>query len=347
MLETRARDLTIPSHAIKAKGVEIRLPVSLHHSQAEGAASSEGLNGSMTGLVKGAWIQWKSQEWQDVTVPLTLTENTLFLPEEMKLPIWGGVVILEEARIRSPYEKSREITLRLRLEGLEFSEITRTFTPLSLPGVLEGDFSEIRVSADRLATRGNLTIHALGGQIEVRDFNGTTPFSRFREVSMDVLLKDLDLEEASRSFKFGQMGGLVQGRVEDLTFSFGQPERFEFEIQSVKKKGVRQYVNAKAVNNLSILSTGSPFSFKRGVLRFFKSFPYAKLGIYCKLENDIFTLRGTIHQRGVEYLIRRGGLGGIDVVQRDPENKIRWKQMLRRLKAIGRGMGEVEVSPQQ
>ena len=79
----------------------------------------------------------------------------------------------------------------------------------------------------------------------------------------------------------------------------------------------------------------------------FKTFPYAKLGIYCKLENDIFTLRGTIHKNAVEYLIRRRGFRGIDVINQNPANRIRWKQMLSRLKAISQGTGGVEVSTEK
>jgi hypothetical protein len=154
---------------------------------------------------------------------------------------------------------------------------------------------------------------------------------------MDVLLRDINLEEVSRLFKFGQMGGSIEGEVKGLTISFGQPEAFELEIRSVKKRGIRQYVNAEAVNDLSILSSGTPFSGK-GMLRFIQHFPYSKLGIYCKLKNDVFTLRGTIHEHGIEYLMRKKGIRGIDIINRDPENRIRWKQMVSRLKAIGKGM---------
>jgi hypothetical protein len=129
-----------------------------------------------------------------------------------------------------------------------------------------------------------------------------------------------------------------------LTLSFGQPEKFELEMHSVRRRGVKQYVNAEAVNNLSILSTGSRYGFSSILLQFFEHFPYAKLGIFCKLENDVFTLRGTIHEGGVEYLIRKGPFRGIDVINQNPQNRIRWRQMVQRLKTIGRGEGKVEVT---
>jgi len=298
LLETSAEDLAIPAFEMKAKGVRIQLPVSLRHPEADRAVTDAGLNHTMTGFIKGEWIQWKSQEWRDMTVPLTLKANTLFLPPTMKLPLWGGTVTLKGVEIQDPLRKTRQITLGLRLDGLDLAETTRAFAPFALPGSLESDFSEIMVSQESLTTRGNLTIHALGGCIDVRNIQGATPFSRLREVSVDVLIRDLNLEEISHFFRFGQMGGVIEAEIRGLTLSFGQPEAFEIEIRSVKKRGVRQYVNADAVNDLSILSSGTPFS-GRGALRFIKYFPYSQLGIYCKLENDVFTLRGAIHKRGL------------------------------------------------
>ncbi len=255
-------------------------------------------------------------------------------------------MILQGATVRDPLRRTMEVTVGLTLNQLDFSEMTKAFLPLVLHGSLEGNFPEIRVSPDSLVATGSLTAHTLGGQFEVGNIQAVAPFSHLRKVSMEVLFKDIDLEEASRSFKFGQMGGIIQGTITNLVFSFGQPEKFELSIQSVKKRRIKQYVNARAVNSLSILSTGAAFPFRGGILQFFRYFPYAKLGIYCKLENDIFTLRGTIHQSGVEYLIKRGPFRGIDVINQNPENRIRWNQMLRRLKTITQGMGDAKVTTQ-
>jgi hypothetical protein len=347
LVKASAMNLAIPTHQIKARGVKIQLPFSFSHPEEERAPSGGDPEGSVSGSLQADRIQWGSQEWQDLMVPLTLRKNALLLPPRLELPLWGGALILEGARIQDPFEKTLEITLGLRLDQLDVSKIIQAFAPFSLSGTLEGNFPEIKISQDRLSTQGTLTVHAFGGRIDVSNIQGKTPFSRLRKVSMAVRLRDINLEEASRSLQFGQMGGMIHGQIRDLTFCLGQPERFELEIWSVKKRGVRQYVNAEAVNNLSILSTGSALSLSKGFLRFFEYYPYAKLGIYCKLEHDLFTLRGTIHQKGVEYLIRKGGIRGIDVINQNPENRIRWRQMLGRLKAIHQGKGDVRLSTQE
>ena len=65
-------------------------------------------------------------------------------------------------------------------------------------------------------------------------------------------------------------------------------------------------------------------------------FRYKKIGIHCYLKNDLFTLRGTIREKGKEYLVKRSWIFGISVINKKPENQISFKDMISRLKRIGR-----------
>ncbi|MFQ5841723.1 MAG: hypothetical protein ACE5I8_04730 [Thermodesulfobacteriota bacterium] len=197
LLETSSVDLAIPTHEIAAKGVKIRLPFSLEYPNRERTVSRGDPNKSITGFVKGDRIQWKSHAWREVAVPVTLKDNTFFLPPHLKVPIWGGAVILEGAKIQDPFGKTMEITLGLRLNHLDFSRVTKAFALSALHGSLEGSFPEIRLSPDSLVTRGSLTAHTLGGRIEVNNIKATSPFSHVRKASMDVLLRDIHLERPS------------------------------------------------------------------------------------------------------------------------------------------------------
>ena len=52
------------------------------------------------------------------------------------------------------------------------------------------------------------------------------------------------------------------------------------------------------------------------------------------LNNDVFTINGTIVENGVEYLVRRSGLSGVDVVNLNPDNRISFKDMIKRIQRI-------------
>jgi hypothetical protein len=109
-------------------------------------------------------------------------------------------------------------------------------------------------------------------------------------------------------------------------------------IDSIERKGVSQKFSMKAVNDISIISSGDESSLpSMGFFgAFVSSFGYRRIGILCTLKNDVFTLRGTIRESGREYLVRRTAFFGIDVVNRKPENFIGFEDMLGRLKRIGK-----------
>ncbi len=54
----------------------------------------------------------------------------------------------------------------------------------------------------------------------------------------------------------------------------------------------------------------------------------------CSLVEGRVTLRGTIFEDGLEYLVRKPGLIGIDVINRNPENEIDFSDMLERIRRI-------------
>jgi hypothetical protein len=72
------------------------------------------------------------------------------------------------------------------------------------------------------------------------------------------------------------------------------------------------------------------------VTRLFREYPYSRIGLRCVLKNDEFTVRGTIHDGGKEYLVRRGLLRGVDVVNQNPENVISFRDMQERLRRLAR-----------
>ena len=82
--------------------------------------------------------------------------------------------------------------------------------------------------------------------------------------------------------------------------------------------------------------TGAATALDRGITRFFKYYPYSRIGIRCVLRNDQFTVRGTIHEGGTEYLVRRGFLRGVDVINQNPDNIISFKDMQERIGRLGR-----------
>ena len=97
-----------------------------------------------------------------------------------------------------------------------------------------------------------------------------------------------------------------------------------------------QRISLKAVNSLTVLGTGSGLTdvgvgFFAGL---FKQFDYKAIGLACVLNNDQFKVRGLIRQGGVEYIVKRPALFGINVINSTPDNRISFSDMLKRLERV-------------
>jgi hypothetical protein len=58
------------------------------------------------------------------------------------------------------------------------------------------------------------------------------------------------------------------------------------------------------------------------------------MGVRSSLENDVFRINGTIKEGGTEYLVKRRGLSGVNVVNLNPDNRASFKDMVKRIRRI-------------
>jgi len=95
------------------------------------------------------------------------------------------------------------------------------------------------------------------------------------------------------------------------------------------------------VDNIALIGGGqSPFVGLAGSLAsLFRDFPYEQIGVHALLENDVFRINGTIREGGIEYLVKRSGISGVNVVNQNPDNRISFKDMVKRIKRVTAGGG--------
>jgi hypothetical protein len=205
-----------------------------------------------------------------------------------------------------------------------------------LDGHLGGLLDPVAIGLERMTATGELTGDLFGGRMDVRHVTVERPFSAGREIGADVNVSRIDLERFSAALGVGRITGRLSGSMEGFRIAYGQPVAFHLKMESVPTKGVSQSVSLKAVNSISLVSTGSALSGLGSSLmtRFFREFPYEKIGFECGLKNDIFTVRGLIHEDGVEYLVKRRFFAGINVINRNPDNRIGFSDMLDRAKRV-------------
>jgi hypothetical protein len=221
-----------------------------------------------------------------------------------------------------------------RLDDLDLARVAEKNSMME--GHLEGHLDPVMIGRERMTAAGELTGDLFGGRWNVARVTVDRPFSAGREIGADVKVDRIDLDRLSTALGVGRITGRLSGSIKGLRVAYGQPVAFDLKMESVPTKGVSQSVSLKAVNSISLVSTGSALS-GLGIsmmTTFFREFSYEKIGLECGLKNDIFTVRGLIHEDGVEYLVKRRFIAGIDVINRNPDNRIGFSDMLERAKRV-------------
>jgi hypothetical protein len=284
------------------------------------------------GELQNAFLALKS-----VTVPLRAGVNALAV-EPLSLELYGGRVELGRTTFRfDPRAGSFRGVGSLALREIDISRFPIQSPQFKLTGKVRADFPRLDISSKEIAISGRGEADVFGGKVVLRDFAVADPFTPGRSISLNVDLVDLDLKKLTDEVPFGEVTGIVSGEIRGLVITYNQPERFDFRIESVPRKGVPQTFSLKAVDNLTVLSSGQQASAGTGGfwMRFIRGFRYEKLGIVSTLRNDTFTLNGTIHEGGTEYLVKKPALFGISVVNRMPDKVISFREMTSRLKRVG------------
>ena len=261
-----------------------------------------------------------------------------FALEPLALDLFGGRLELGRTTFRVDAQSG---ALRgvgsMALREVDISSFPVSSPQFKLTGKIRAEFSRLDISSREIAISGRGEADIFGGKVVLRDLAVARPFAGNRSISLNIDLLDLDLKRVTDEVPFGEVTGIVSGEVRNLVISYGQPERFEFRLESVPRRGVAQTFSLKAVDDLTVLSSGQQTSGGTGGfwMSFIRGFRYQKLGIVSTLRNDTFTLNGTIHEGGVEYLVKKPALFGISVINREPGKVISFKEMTNRLKRVG------------
>ncbi len=328
--------LKLPAVSLGVSGLEIDLPFDLAAASLGDEAIKDSGVGSLgmitvTGFTKGSY------NLPELKIPVMAHGSDVAATGVISLPFYGGAIRMRGLAAKDVLGLSPKLSFAALVDGIDFPRLLGDLTGLTFPGTAKARFPSIAYQNGELTTQGKTSIDIFGGRIEIVDMYVRDLFAKSRKIGGDILFSDIDLGKITETIKVGKITGIVEGSVKDLVIEYGQPSRFVFDLDTVRKWGVSRKVSVDAIEDISILGTGSGgigAVLKSGLNRFFKEYPYSRIGVRCTLENDNFNIRGKIVEGGKEYLIRRAFLRGIDVVNRDPQNTVSFKDMQERISRV-------------
>ncbi len=197
-------------------------------------------------------------------------------------------------------------------------------------GLIVCKLKHIELKHNRISTEGHINIKMFDGTIDISKLSASG-ISGIPTIYANINFKHINLEKITKDTNFGLVSGYVEGYIHNLSLvNFTNPLSFTMLIKTQNVKGASKRITLKAINSISKIGGG----YVKIAMPFFKSFPYSKIGLYATLKNNNFTMHGLYKDKNTEYIIKKGFLFGVSVINMNKNNSICWDDMIDRIKRI-------------
>lgn len=252
---------------------------------------------------------------------------------------------------------SNNITLPILDGALQLSDVSAArvgdnwhwhlgakLTPISMPdfslalklprmeGKASAEIPQVTYTHGMLTTDGEMAFNVFSGKATVSKLVMQDPLGNVPKLNMDMNFRYLDLGDLTRTFSFGAIEGKLDGDVGNLQVQNWKPVNFDAKIESSPGKYPKK-ISQRAVENISALGgAGAAAAIQRSFLRFFKQFNYAKIGLSCKLRNDVCQMSGVESTASGYVIVKGSGIPAITVLGYN--QTVSWSDLLSRIKRV-------------
>lgn len=305
----------------------------------------EGLDGDVrysAGASVGSELRWRSGQLQGLdfgaaTLPFDSRDGVLRLLRPAAMPMLGGRVEFGAMSLRPPAgDAGLRIEFGMEIDSIDFGKVSAALGLPAFTGELSGHIPKARYADDRIDFDGGLALHLFDGNVQVSSLAMERPFGVAPTLSADIALQGIDLQALTGVFDFGSISGRLDGRISDLRLVDWGASAFDAEFHTVPRSGVRQRISQRAVQNISSVGDASFVSSLQGqLIGLFDDFGYARIGISCRLENEVCEMGGLHSASGGFTIVEGAGIPRLNVVGYN--RQVDWPTLVERLAAVGKG----------
>jgi hypothetical protein len=300
-LQVRRGGLGVKSDKWQVGPMNLALPFRLHWP----AATREGISASVpTGTLAVESFRFGSEIVPALKTTVSLWNNALRFNQPIRLAVYGGTIEIRNLAWADLIRYPQAFSLSIETKDLQLQKLTEAWGWYRFGGTLSGSIPKVEMTGNVLRSEGQIQIEVFGGHVQLSKTEIENPFSSLPAIKLDTRFQGIHLEQASETFAFGHISGILEGTISDLIISNGQPSQMRAEIQTVARSGSSQWISVEALNKITVLSSGQNGSLiYGGIAGFFDEFRYSKMGFKATLRNDKLTLRGIESSDGKEFLV--------------------------------------------
>ncbi len=259
------------------------------------------------------------------------------LREGITIDLLGGQLAMPRFAWRPARENSNAtLDVSASLRNLEMAQLGRALGWPEFAGRLSGDIPAVRYADEVLSFEGGLGVDVFGGRVDIAELTLERPLGVAPTMTAQIAFENLDLKPLTGVFGFGEITGRLDGHVKDLRLVDWAPVAFDADLHTSTTAKDKRRISQRAVQDLSSVGgAGVVAGLQAQVLKLFETFPYDRIGLKCRLANNVCEMAG-VDSSGNGYTIVQGsGLPRITVVGH--QRKVDWPVLVARLKAATEG----------
>jgi hypothetical protein len=267
------------------------------------------------------------------------------LLEATRIPILDGGLDVRILQLRRIGDPAMAIRFDATLNPISIGLLSKAFGWPEFAGTLSGRIPDLNLEAGVLTLGGALQASVFNGALTVSDLQLSDAFGARPRLTANVGFTRLDLAAITSAFSVGRITGRLDGRIAGLELVGWQPIAFEARFYSTPGDRSRRRISQRAVQNISSIGggCGAAAALQRSALRFFNEFNYDRLGISCRLRNDVCEMDGVEDRPPGYYLVKGWGLPRIDVIGN--ARRVDWPQLVTTLKELPESQASIGESP--
>lgn len=265
------------------------------------------------------------------------------LLQSAHIPVLDGAIDLESFRIRNAGEPNVAFIIDATVQPISVRQLCRAFGWPEFGGRIGGVISKLRMREKIITLGTSLQAQVFDGDVKISDLRLEQPFSQWPRFYSNIALNDLDLELVTGAFSFGRITGRLSGEIKGLQLFNWTPIAFDAHLFTPPEDRSRHRISQRAVQNIGSIGGGGAgvtAALSSGFLRFFDDFNYDRLGLSCRLENEVCHLEGVAPApNGGYYLVKGKGIPRIDVI--GGARRVDWPRLVQQLIALTESEGPV------
>ena len=269
------------------------------------------------------------------------SNRELRLAQPAAIEALGGKLRLDALRWQAPQgEAGARFQFGMGVEELDLASLSQRLGWPPFTGTISGRIPSARFQDDRLDIDGGLQMHLFGGNVELSELAMERPFGSAPTLTGNVAIEDVDLEQITKVTGFGTITGRLDGRIGELRLVNWSPVAFDARLQTDSEWKGKRRLSQRAVKDISnVGGSGLAGGLQAKALAFFDDFGYERIGLACKLRDNVCTMDG-VGPAGNGYIIVAGaGLPRIQVV--GFQRRVDWPTLVSRLEAATAGQAPV------